>query len=435
MFLVIYQIVAAANQILKGEYMINTIKVKRNAKMIGINMSTLREPYNVWRNTCTKLSAWMNDAIKNHNLDLKSYGPGYKFDYKIDKKYWSKKRNRDKVANDQCASAELGKYLSVETDVFCECSPKTSSQRRDVINYVAERYNGYFKRNGRKKIPHPTFHEDIAWYFKEQFSTIDAKKKTLKIKTLKGCVDTTYKYGLKDELLHGKARGGNLRIKTKEFIAAVEFNNDVLYQPEGVIGFDINFQKGCWLTMNDGTEIPMSDELHELVQKQKELNTKIADRTKPVKERKIKSKERKRLRILKNKTTKQMDKIIRSVADKILDDAIENKYLLAIDGMAPQGSWGQDKLIAYLQTRCENKGVPFYIVPSPYTSRICSVCGFESKKNRKKTDEFKCQECGFECSAHFNAAVNIANKAQSFLDDEMPYGKPPRFIKQKTVTV
>ena len=415
--------------------MINTIKVKRNAKMIGIDMRTLREPYNVWRNTCTRLSAWMNDAIKNNSLDLKSYGAGYKFNYKIDKKYWTDKRDSDKVDDDQCTSAELVKYLSSETNVFCECNPKTSTQRRDVLNYVAERYYGYKKRNGSKKIPHPTFHEDIAWYFKEQFLTINSKKKTLKIKTLKGCVDTTYKYGLKDELLHEKSKGGNLRVKTKEFVAAVAFDNDVLYHPKGVIGFDINFQKGCWLTMNDGSEISMPDNLHELVQKQKELNTKIADRTKPVKERKIKSKERKRLRILKNKITKQMNKIIRSVADKILDDAIENKYLLAIDGMAPQGSWGQDMLIAYLQTKCENKGVPFYIVPAAYTSRTCSVCGFESKKNRKKTDEFKCQKCGFECSAHFNAAVNIANKAQSLLDDEVPYGKPPRFIKQKTVTV
>ena len=414
----------------------DVINLKRNAKMIGIDMIPLWEPYNVWRNTCTRLSAWMNNAIKNDDLEVKSYGSGYKFVYTIDKKYWSKKRNSDKVADDECASAELSKYLSAETDVFCECHPKTSSQKRDAVNYVAERYYGYKRRNGDKKIPHPTFHEDIAWYFKEKFVEVDANKKKLKIKTLIGEVETTYKYGLKDELLHGKTKGGNLRVKTKEFVAAVAFDNDVLYQPEGVTGFDINFQKGCWLTMNDGTEISMSDNLHELVQKQKELNTKIADRTKTVKERKIKSRQRKRLRVLKNKITKEMDKIIRSVADKILDNAIENKHLLAIDGMAPQGAWGQDRLIAYLQTQCENRGVPFYIIPAAYTSRTCSVCGFESKANRKKTDEFKCQDCGFECSAHYNAAINIANKAQSLLDDEVPYGKAPKkFGKPKTVTV
>ena len=118
-----------------------------------------------------------------------------------------------------------------------------------------------------------------------------------------------------------------------------------------------------------------------------------------------------------------------------LDNAIENKHLLAIDGMAPQGAWGQDRLIAYLQTKCENRGVPFYIIPAAYTSRTCSVCGFESKANRKKTDEFKCQDCGFECSAHYNAAINIANKAQSLLDEEVPYGKAPKkFGKPKTVT-
>jgi len=416
--------------------MTDVINLKRNAKMIGIDMRTLWEPYNVWRNTCNRISAWIYDAIINHGLDLKSYGAGYKFVYKIDKKYWSKKRNSDKVADDECTSAELSKYLSAETDVFCECNPKTSSQRRDVVNYVAERYYGYKRRNGRKKIPHPTFHEDIAWYFKEKFVEVDAKKKTLKIKTLIGWVETTYQYGLKDQLLHGKTKGGNLRVTTKEFVAAVSFHNDVLYHPEGVTGFDINFQQGCWLSMNDGTEIPMSDELHELVQKQKELNSKIADRSKPVKERKIKSKDRKRLRVLKDKTTKRMEKIIRSVADKILDDAIENKHLLAIDNMSPQGSWGQDRLIALLRTGCENRGIPFYLIDAAYTSRTCSVCGFESKANRKKTDEFKCQDCGFECSAHYNAAINIANKAQSLLDDEVPYGKPPKkFGKPKTVTI
>ena len=414
--------------------MIETINSTRNAKLLGIKMAPLWDAYNVWRNTCTKLSAWIYDAIINHGLDLKSYGAGYKFVYKIDKKYWSKKRNSDKVADDECTSAELSKYLSAETDVFCECNPKTSSQRRDVVNYVAERYYGYKRRNGRKKIPHPTFHEDIAWYFKEKFVEVDAKKKTLKIKTLIGEVKTTYSYGLKDNLLKEKM-GGNLRVKNAEFVAAVKCETKVLYEPEGVTGFDINFQKDFWLTFNDSDIISMPDNLYEMIQQQKELNSKINDRRKPVKDRNIRSPERKRLRILKDKITKQMSKLIRSVCDNLLNDIIERKHLLAIDGMAPQGSWGQDILISYFQTKCENKGIPFYIVPAAYTSRTCSVCGFENKNNRKKTDEFKCLDCGYETSAHFNAAVNIANAAQSFLDNEIAYGKlTKRITKQKTVT-
>ena len=92
---------------------------------------------------------------------------------------------------------------------------------------------------------------------------------------------------MKDELLHGKTKGGNLRVKTKEFVAAVAFDNDVLYHPKGVTGFDINFQKGCWLTMNDGTEISMSDNLHELVQKQKELVLKLLTELKQLKKEKL----------------------------------------------------------------------------------------------------------------------------------------------------
>lgn len=50
-------------------------------------------------------------------------------------------------------------------------------------------------------------------------------------------------------------------------------------------------------------------------------------------------------------------------------------------------------------------------VDPKYTSQTCSNCGHVSAENRKTQADFKCQSCGFELNADWNAAINILEKA------------------------
>ena len=56
-------------------------------------------------------------------------------------------------------------------------------------------------------------------------------------------------------------------------------------------------------------------------------------------------------------------------------------------------------------------GVKVVFVDPRNTSRMCSICGFISKKNRPNQSTFLCQQCGFSCHADLNASVNIGTRA------------------------
>lgn len=71
---------------------------------------------------------------------------------------------------------------------------------------------------------------------------------------------------------------------------------------------------------------------------------------------------------------------------------------------------------------CENQKIPFYSIPTPYTSRTCSECNHQEKDNRKG-NEFKCLQCGYEDDSHKNAANNIANFGKEYYNNEFPYGR------------
>jgi len=58
-----------------------------------------------------------------------------------------------------------------------------------------------------------------------------------------------------------------------------------------------------------------------------------------------------------------------------------------------------------LQALCEEKGVLFREQSSEYRSQRCSSCGWVHSKNRS-AKKFKCQSCGHEDDADFNAATN-----------------------------
>jgi len=105
--------------------------------------------------------------------------------------------------------------------------------------------------------------------------------------------------------------------------------------------------------------------------------------------------------------------------------ATEKKAVLCIDGPKPgatTGTFGQDHLTKALVTKCENYGIPFYVVPCSYTSRKCSNCGAVNAASRKETHEYECVSCGYRINAHLNAAKNIENRAETMLKAGIVYG-------------
>lgn len=77
------------------------------------------------------------------------------------------------------------------------------------------------------------------------------------------------------------------------------------------------------------------------------------------------------------------------------------------------------------------------IINPAYTSQQCSCCGYVSKDNRKTQEEFKCQNCGFEHNADFNASLNILDRFYdnelTILEDEMKETKKPKIMKYKEI--
>lgn len=412
------------------------MKFIRNAKIIGIKMQPLLGAYHLWRKCGNRCSNWVRKNIKNGSIkEIRKYGAGYVFEFTIDQKYWSDKRDSTKISNDQCTSAELANYLKNETSVFDGCANKVSSQRRDIVNYLAERYNGYGARNKNKKVPNVHIKENKSWYFKEQFVSVNSKTKTITINTLLGKIETTYAKGLKDNKIKG-SKGGNINIRRKEFVCAVECEKDTQYEPEDVLAYDMNMQENYWLTFSDGTITSIPEELKNACDYVRNTQELIREKEKPVNERSMRSKERTKLRRQWQEQHKVVNKLCKIQADVILTKVIDNSMLLAIDGVGTgqsHGTWGQDHMTKYLITRCENEGIPFYVVNPAYTSRTCSMCGHEEKSNRKQTDVFSCQSCKHSQVSHQNAAINIKNKAKSYIDMEFPYGDYSSFTKEHKI--
>ena len=81
-------------------------------------------------------------------------------------------------------------------------------------------------------------------------------------------------------------------------------------------------------------------------------------------------------------------------------------------------SWAFSQLRQFLTYKAAWAGVPVYLVDPRDTSRSCSRCGHCEQANRKSQAEFSCRnpECGFTMHADWNAAINIARKAQPQAD-------------------
>lgn len=69
-------------------------------------------------------------------------------------------------------------------------------------------------------------------------------------------------------------------------------------------------------------------------------------------------------------------------------------------------TWAYYQLEQFVKYKAEIAGVYFEKIPPQYTSQTCSNCKHIGKRNKHS---FKCEHCGLECNADWNASKNISN--------------------------
>lgn len=416
------------------------IKFKRNAKFGGIQFcDEMKRDIDRTLDVITKIVAHIRDGLVRGDI------------IKIDKWGFHLKEpvlivsgDREGKSETFLTAAEYNKAVVAPLyDVDGEWGIK-----RQILFYVMERFTSYFRRNKLKhpykKIPTITVSKDKSLQYKESsFIEVDLENKKLLVRTLYGVREVKFTHHSKGELITVKkttkskdkvdlpTTGGNFVMKQGVFVAAVDKEVDTLYEPESVKAYDNNVTREDWLAFNDGNIIPMPDNIICLVDEIKILNNLITEKSKPISKRTLRSNQRRSIRKKVRKLHGKLKSEIRKIALNIINEAIDKKQLLCLDGVKTgqaNGTFGQDHLPVILQTECENRGIPFYVVPCKGTSARCAVCGHvhgytkdEKKLYRPSASEFNCQKCGVTSDAQLNAALNVAHQGKRLLDASVPH--------------
>tara|TARA_R110000796_G_scaffold1193_3_gene4670 strand:+ start:4586 stop:5839 length:1254 start_codon:yes stop_codon:yes gene_type:complete len=395
----------------------------RNAKFWGLEYSTeFIEMLSLTNSLLNDISQCVREEISNGSIvNINSVGLGQYVELD-DGTEVTQAGYRDRIRH------VLDKYPIIE---------KKKGIERQLVGYVLERFAGYFKRNKdwketiQKKIPRITF-KNKSLYNKDRNVEINKENKEILFHTVFGDYKVPYSLSIKSDHLDSGKFGGNLIVKQKCFVVAVDVPFVQQYTPEKVLGFDINKSLNNWIVFNSGDVIPAPDVVADYIEKIRKLNKTIDNGKKEG----LKSSQRRSLRKQIINKHGQLHAEIKKVCEKIVEVAKNQKALLCIDMVKTgqnMGTFGQDKIIPELQTLCENQGIPFIAVPCKNTSRRCSSCGYVHKDNRKTTDEFKCLKCGHDELSHLNAAKNIAFLGNKMVEGGVPCGNHGRISVEKLI--
>lgn len=212
---------------------------------------------------------------------------------------------------------------------------------------------------------------------------------------------------------------------------------DTVYIPEGTLSFDFNKRKDVFLVFSDGTKIGRDESMEFLIKENNDVNKEF---------RKSQGKDSSRNRALNIKRI-EMHKLLKQrmstlVNDIIHNKVIPNKLLVAIDDLTDKKntSFGQYEFKEILIKELIRLKIPFVLVPTPFTSKICSYCSdFVNGKfylvERPSPEIMRCTNCGKVCDADENAANNIAIDGEylfynGWLETEKPSHKQKELLKQ-----
>ncbi len=301
----------------------------------------------------------------------------------------------------------------------------TSNTRECIAISICNRYVSYIQRNKERKFTLPKrplgFNNEKGTYIHKL--SFNPKTKSIGI-PLHGFNHSTTKN--KNNILNIPCHTiYNQQYPTNKSISGnlVQFNNSSifvarsvlpitwLYSPIQPLAVDINLKQSNFLVFSDGLKIVRNNDIEKLCKILKELNKRV--RKDDPANISIKSKQRRKLRIKIKKIKRKIKRLMIAIVNPIINKAINEKLLLCIDPSntgAKNGDYGQTEFISLMIQSCEDKGIPFIVVPTPFTTQRCSICGKQHiniQKTRQKNPNMSC-ECGNDLDIDINAAKNIA---------------------------
>lgn len=397
----------------------------------------------IQRQTSSLIERWIAedkiDKLFNKYLDFKvdiwdAVMPSAKKPDKLNKRQLSLRQLRYQPDVKKILQKELGEdYENLHADQVCQ-----------ILWHVVERYKSFINRNEDVPSVGITLKENKAMYFKDSGVRLNAKDKTLEFKTVIKKKNLTLPYGeskYNNELLiDGDWRGGNLAFNSLTLAADNEF---IFYFEEGknfesytknVIGIDVNQKIDNWCAFNceisNGTNVlEKPEEIVFLDKKVTDYNKKVRPPKGTVVEFNLNSaQKRKMYRRLQKVYANRKTEIEKALVPELnfLKAKYNNELSFAIDAVATgksSGSFGQEDIRDIIVRWCWKNEVSFVIVPPQYTSQKCPDCGSFTKQNRAKSNEYKCDHCGYHNeNCDIVGAINIADHGKFLLQQSDCFG-------------
>ena len=192
------------------------------------------------------------------------------------------------------------------------------------------------------------------------------------------------------------------------------------------------------LCLSNGERLSVPEKLVDLEKRQRRAQ-KVVSRRKRGSKRYTKAQKRvaslsaKRARIRKDWNHRTSFDISRRFGTVVLEDLkIKNMTASAKGTMEDPGThvrqkaglnrsilnqgWYQFEM--FLRYKLDERGGVLNMVPAPYTSQTCAVCGTTDRKSRKSQASFHCQTCGARAHADVNAARVILRRNTASMDME-----------------
>jgi len=292
--------------------------------------------------------------------------------------------------------------------------------KRQILRQVLQRYQSYIKRN-KKSSSYIKFknRNDKGLEIYSGCVSIDKEKMLINFKFFfskdKKNISVPFDIPLgtmmrSKEYLKEEA-GGNLTTIDNKLYFVARTKKPVVwkYQPKDFLGFDLNKTPKTFMVFSD--MINFKERKIDIISKNDPIMKRICNIENKLRAaNKDKTTKWKKIKRYHKKLTRLYDNIVKEITKHIED----NQLCICIDNLKVgkrHGSFGQDKIISKLITICEDKGLPFVLVPTPYTTMLCSNCKHLNEK-LSGTRTFECSKCNFIIGRDKNSAINIKERGK-----------------------
>ncbi len=205
------------------------------------------------------------------------------------------------------------------------------------------------------------------------------------------------------------------RTKNQFYLAiSVEVPEAPLYEAESYLGVDLGIVNIA--ATSDGVQVPGTacEQVRQWYQDRKRTLQQVGTRSAKRRLKKLSAGENRFKKNVNHIVSKNLVTLAKDTSRGIaLEDltGIRERTTVRRSQRDRHSKWAFAQLRAFISYKAATAGVPVVFVDPAYTSRMCSVCGYTDKKNRKTRNVFQCLACDHTEPADINAARNIAFRA------------------------